>query len=114
MIKFFFYKKQDETIGKILKQFEQDKKVIAIICASPIALKHHDVGLNRRITSHPSVAEQLTDKFKYSEDRVVNDDGLITSRGPGSAFEFALEIVRQLLGETKAKEIQPPMMLKMP
>ncbi|XP_075679589.1 protein dj-1beta-like [Dermatophagoides pteronyssinus] len=105
---------KDEMIGKILKQFEQDKKVIAIICASPIALKHHDVGLNRRITSHPSVAEQLTDKFKYSEDRVVNDNGLITSRGPGSAFEFALEIVRQLLGETKAKEIQPPMMLKMP
>ncbi|OTF77923.1 hypothetical protein BLA29_015341, partial [Euroglyphus maynei] len=69
-------------------------------------------GHRRRITSHPSVAKQLIDTFEYSEDRVVNDDGLITSRGPGSAFEFALEIVKQLMGETRAKEIQPPMMLK--
>ncbi|OTF72324.1 DJ-1-like transcriptional regulator, partial [Euroglyphus maynei] len=37
---------KDEKIGKILKQFEQDKKVIAIICASPIALKHHGIGRN--------------------------------------------------------------------
>nr|XP_027201205.1 gonadotropin-releasing hormone II receptor-like [Dermatophagoides pteronyssinus] len=99
---FHFYKPQVENMHKDLKD-ALFMFAVSNSCVNPLVYG-----------SYTTVAEQLTDKFKYSEDRVVNDDGLITSRGPGSAFEFALEIVRQLLGETKAKEIQPPMMLKMP
>lgn len=83
-----------------------------MICASPIALAKHSIGLGRRITSHPSVSGEFTNQFKYSEDRVVNDGNLITSRGPGTAFEFALEIVRKLKGESKVEQIISPMILK--
>lgn len=35
--------------------------------------------------------------YTYSEDRVVVDDNVITSRGPGTSFLFALTIVGQLV-----------------
>lgn len=37
--------------------------------------------------------------------RVVVDGPLTTSRGPGTAFEFALELVKQLYGADKAAEV---------
>lgn len=36
---------------------------------------------------------------------------LITSRGPGTAFEFALAIVKQLCGADKAASVQSPLLL---
>ena len=93
-----------------MKNFESSGKLIGVICASPIALQKHEIGVSKRITSHPSVKDQLTN-YKYVEDRVAVDDKLITSRGPGTAFEFALSIVAQLISEDKSKEISAPMIL---
>ena len=49
--------------------------------------------------------------YDYSEDRVVVDETLITSRGPGTAFEFALAIVEKLIGAEKVAEISKPMLV---
>lgn len=49
--------------------------------------------------------------YRYSEDRVVVADNLITSRGPGTSFLFALTIVEKLLGQAKRDEIAGPMVL---
>ncbi len=45
------------------------------------------------------------------EQRVVVDGLLTTSRGPGTAFEFALKLVEQLFGEEKAKAVAGPMVM---
>ena len=52
--------------------------------------------------------------YKYSEERVVQDGKLITSRGPGTAFEFAIEIVRAVRGDDDgvAEQLAEPMLLK--
>ncbi len=65
------------------------------------------------MTSHPCVQEQLeqSGSYRYSEARVCLDGTVITSRGPGSSFEFALAIVAALKGEDVAKEVAGPMML---
>lgn len=34
---------------------------------------------------------------------------MVDSRGPGTAFPFAFEIVRLLCGELKAREVKGPM-----
>jgi protein DJ-1 len=49
----------------------------------------------------------------YSEDRVVigMNGKLITSRGPGTAFEWALTLVEQLRGIEVRKKIEEPMIL---
>ena len=43
--------------------------------------------------------------------RVVVDGNLITSRGPGTAFEFALTIVEMLYDKGKAEEVAGPMVM---
>lgn len=53
----------------------------------------------------------LRPDYKYSEDRVVVSDKLITSRGPGTALLFALTIVEQLMGKEKRDEVAGPMVL---
>ena len=65
------------------------------------------------MTSHPCVKDQLesSGQYSYTEARVCCDGTTITSRGPGSCFEFALAIVTALVGEQVAKEIAGPMML---
>jgi putative intracellular protease/amidase len=42
---------------------------------------------------------------KYSTEKVVVDGNLITSRGPGTAVDYALAIVHLLAGETAAKQL---------
>ena len=42
---------------------------------------------------------------------MVVDGKLITSRGPGTALEFALALVTQLYGEEKANEVAKPMVV---
>ena len=86
---------------------------MAAICAAPIALKAHGIGIGKKLTSHPSVKDKFTpDQYTYSEDRVVQDGQLITSRGPGTAFEFALKLVEVLVGPDSVAKIVPPMLVR--
>ena len=104
--------KTSTIIGNLLQSYEKSNKLIAIICASPIALAGHNIMVGKRVTSHPSVSNQLTEKYVYSEEKVVTDGKLITSRAPGTAFDFALEIVKTLCGDAKVEEIKKPMLLQ--
>lgn len=86
---------------------------MAAICAAPIALKAHGVGIGKKVTSHPSVRDRFTpDLYTYSDDRVVLHGQLITSRGPGTAFEFALKLVEVLVNAETAEKISAPMLVK--
>lgn len=98
-------------VGSILRRQERAKRELAAICAGPAALVAHGVAFGKEFTSHPSVRERLAGHGRYRQDRVVEDDGLVTSRGPGTAFEFALTLVRRLLDAAKADALQAPMMI---
>lgn len=51
--------------------------------------------------------------YLYSEERVVRDGNLVTSRGPGTAFEFGIELVRAVRGDDgQADKLAGPMLLK--
>jgi len=87
-----------------------DFRLVGAICAAPIALPAHGVFENRQLTSHPSVKAMLEEWGDYSEHPVVADGNLITSRGPGTAFPFALRIVGTLTDARRMVEIRAPMM----
>jgi putative intracellular protease/amidase len=55
----------------------------------------------------------MNTEFKWLDERVVQDDNLITSQGPGTTFEFALKIVEYLLGAEKSHSLIDPMRLKL-
>jgi len=99
-----------EKVGEILRKQEKSGRFVGAICAAPIALRAHGVFENRQLTSHPSVKETLEDWGEYSENPVVADGNLITSRGPGTAFPFALRIVGTLTDAQRMLEVRAPMM----
>ncbi|KAG8184149.1 hypothetical protein JTE90_010191 [Oedothorax gibbosus] len=98
-------------VKDILQAQEKNGGLIAAICAAPIALKSHSIATGKKLTCHPcKQAELSTGEYTYLEDRVVVDGNLITSRGPGTAMEFALSVVKYLVGEEKANSLAGPML----
>ena len=69
---------------------------------------HEKHILNTCVLIHGSIPG-----YTYSEDRVVLDGKLVTSRGPGTCFEFALALVEELQGKETRDSIIPPMLLKL-
>ncbi len=104
--------KGDQRIRECLLHHVRTGKLIAAICAAPIVL--HELGIlaEKQITSHPSVRDQLSGAH-YLEERVVMDGKLLTSRGPGTAIEFAYKIVELLRGANLVTEINHGVMAKL-
>ncbi len=77
---------------------------VAAICAAPLVLQAAGLLRGRRATSHPSVRERLTDPV-YSEEAVVVDGRVITSRGAGTVVPFGLALVGALCGPEAAARV---------
>jgi 4-methyl-5(b-hydroxyethyl)-thiazole monophosphate biosynthesis len=84
---------QDETRGWL-----------AAICAAPTVLLDAGVLRQRRFTAHPSVAAELP-QAELSQ-AVVVDGHLITSRGAGTALEFGLTVVAQVISAATAETVR--------
>lgn len=93
----------DPRIRELVLRQHARGGLLAAICAAPTVL--HDAGLlaGRRYTAHPSVAGELSSIV--SNEKVVRDGNIITSRGAGTAIEFALALVAALRGPEQAEAI---------
>lgn len=88
---------EDKDVQRLLKEFEEKNKKIGAICAAPYAL--HKAGvLNQNYTCYPSFEKKIKDDGYQDDKNVVTDNNVITSRGPATAIDFALEIVKTLKG----------------
>lgn len=95
----------NELVTLWLKQFEASQKLIAAICASPIVLDKAGV-LKGDFTCYPGCESQINMEQKNKKSNaVVKNGNIITSTGPATAIVFALELVKELCGQTKAKEL---------
>ncbi|EJD05557.1 DJ-1 [Fomitiporia mediterranea MF3/22] len=96
-------------VQKLVKrQLLERGKHVGMICAGSLAAKTSSLP-RQPLTSHPSVKNELDKGFEYSDDPVVVSGKLVTSRGPGTAFPFALRLVEEILGAEKRAEVQDPM-----
>jgi len=86
----------------LIKEFNRNDKFVGAICAAPFALYKAGV-LKEVFTCYPSVEEKIDQEILYrSDSQVIIDHKIVTSRGPGTAICFGLEIVAILVGdETK-------------
>lgn len=85
---------------------------VGAICASPsvVLAAHGLLTPHTRATAHASVAELLPNTDAL-EQRVVVHGCVVTSRGPGTSIEFALQLVACLLGADKAAAVAAPLHL---
>ena len=95
----------------ILKRQRDKDRLYGAICASPaVVLEHHGLLADHQATCHPGFVDQLVKKDRI-DDRVVMDGNCLTSRGPGTAVEFALALVERLYGKEKREEVAAPMVI---
>uniref|UniRef100_A0A9L0SPI8 protein deglycase n=1 Tax=Equus caballus TaxID=9796 RepID=A0A9L0SPI8_HORSE len=123
---------ESAAVKEILKEQEKRKGLIAAICAGPTALLAHEIGFGSKVTTHPQAKDKIMNgssgnrkrtktepcpqassgHYSYSENRVEKDGLILTSRGPGTSFEFALAIVEALSGKEVADQVKAPLVLK--
>lgn len=88
---------KDENVQRILKEMNSKNMLIGAICAAPFALNSAGV-LKNRYTCYPSVEEEIKKEGYVSDKMVVEDENILTSRGPATALCFGLSIVKKLKG----------------
>lgn len=107
------YFRDSPLLLEFVRQHKYDGKLVAAICATPaIFLEHHQVYPDALMTSHPAFIDTIPASRRRSR-RVTFDvnNNLLTSQGPGTSQEFALEIITRLAGKRKAAEVAEPMVM---
>ncbi len=96
----------DTQVQTILKQMDEQGKSIGAICAAPYALNKAGV-LKHNFTCYPSVEEKIRlEGYQGDSSMVIEDQNVMTSRGPATAICFALAIVKKLKGDETFQTIK--------
>ena len=102
--------REHAEVRRIVRELAERGCYTTAICAAPTVLAAAGVIAGRAVTSHPSVARELAG-VAYREDAVVADGPVITSRGAGTAMEFALTLVEALVDRTTAERLRQQMVV---
>lgn len=95
----------DPRIRGLLKKMAETGRFTAAICAAPMVLASTGLLAGRRATGYPGVLDAFED-VRLSTDAVVQDGRIITSRGPGTAMDFALALVENLMGRARRDDVE--------
>lgn len=99
------YLDKDERIKSILIKMANSEKFTAAICAAPKVLANAGILDGKKITAYPGCLGNLNNT-NISNEAVVIDGKVITSRGPGTAMDFALTLIESLEGKEKRDEVE--------
>ena len=100
--------RDDKKVNEVVKQFYDEGKIVAAICAGPITFGKLGIVNNKNVTCYPGFEDDLKE-CNYKEELVVTDENIITGRGPAAAVPFAFEILKHLRPE-KVEEIKKGML----
>ncbi len=88
-------------------------RLVAAICAAPVkTLGAWGLLDGKRATCYPGMEAEFPAAVVFSPERVVVDGNVTTSRGPGTALEFALCLAAQLAGDAVAEKVGQAMLAK--
>jgi 4-methyl-5(b-hydroxyethyl)-thiazole monophosphate biosynthesis len=102
--------RDDPRIIELVRDMHANGRYTAAICAAPRVLARAGLLDNRRATSFPGgINVDEIPGIEYVEDAVVTDGKIVTSRGPGTAMDFALQLIELLAGKAKRDEVEAPL-----
>lgn len=94
-----------EPLKALLKDFYDKGKYIGAICAAPMILGHLDFLKGRKATCYPGFEKDLIGAIHVTDEAVI-DGPIITSRGLGTAIEFAAALIGLLTDTATANDIK--------
>lgn len=101
------YLNEDNRIHQILQRTVNNNKPVAAICAAPKVLASAGLLENKKATAYPGVLDALNlNTTEVTNSTVQQDGNILTSRGPGTAMDFALEIISCLVGGDKRNQVE--------
>lgn len=86
-----------DLLAGLLRRQHDEGRWLAAICAAPQVLARHGLLEGRRATSFPGALDDF-DGIERVDEPVVVDGHIVTSRGPGTAMDFALELIERCAG----------------
>ena len=105
---------ESDMLMEVIAQRLHEAKPIAAICAAPILLVQAGLEPQRTITCHPAAASHIkmhSPAQSLCADTVIVDRSVITSRGAGTAVEFALSCAELLCGASVMTSVAKQMAL---
>lgn len=100
-------------VKALVEEVRRQGKRVAAICAAPaVALAPMGLLAGRRATCYPGFEQRFPPQVSASQEPVVVDEWLVTSRGPGTALEFSLALVEQLVGPAQAQALRGKMLVR--
>lgn len=104
---------ESPKVRELVKKMNQEKKIVGAICAAPaLVLAPNGILNGRKATCYPGFEKNFSSEVNFSCERVIVDEHVITSQGPGSALEFALQLVEVLAGKEKAESLSQGLLAK--
>ena len=98
--------RDSEKLQALLKKHAGEGKYIGAICAAPKALAAAGLLSGKAATAYPGVLHALDiQDIDIKETAVEIDGNIVTSRGPGTAMDFALSLIELLEGAEKREEV---------
>lgn len=97
--------REDPRIIALLQKMAAAGRYTAAICAAPRVLAEAGVLHGKRASCYPGTLDGLSG-VNVSSAPVVRDGKVVTSRGPGTAMDFALELIEALVGGEKRREVE--------
>jgi 4-methyl-5(b-hydroxyethyl)-thiazole monophosphate biosynthesis len=95
----------DERVLKLVQKMSAEGKYVTAICAAPSVLAAAGLLDGKRATCFPTCLDDYP-RVHVQTAAIVEDGKLITSRGPGTAMDFALTLVERLAGHAKRQEVE--------
>lgn len=100
----------DARIHQLITRLSSEDRYVAAICAAPKVLLKNGILNNKNATAYPGALSALdTSQIKLSEKAIQIDGKVITSRGPGTAMDFALTLIEILLGKDARDQVEKPL-----
>jgi 4-methyl-5(b-hydroxyethyl)-thiazole monophosphate biosynthesis len=97
----------DARIRELLKKMAAAGRYTAAICAAPKVLAAAGLLDGRRATSFPGAINAMQfPRVRIESLETVTDGKIVTSRGPGTAMDFALELIELLAGKSVRAEVE--------
>lgn len=95
---------ESRVVNQTIQKFAEEGKLVSAICAAPSVLGATGILEGKKAVCYPGFEEKLLGA-ETSEEKVVTDGNVITSRGMGTAIPFALEIVRYFTDAETAEQM---------
>ena len=99
--------KDDARVIALIQKMAAAGRYTAAICAAPTVLAEAGVLSGKTATGYPGFLEKMNlADVTLSTEAVVRDGLVVTSRGPGTAMDFALSLVEILAGLETRRQVE--------